>query len=84
MPAGLLQGVLVSGVAHRSELAVEGIDRVHVEHVYPQEPLPGERWSNHSAAINRLGNLTLLGGRLNTAIKNAGLAIKKAQGVRRV
>lgn len=30
--------------------------------------------------INRLGNLTLLGKRLNTSIKNAGFATKKEKG----
>jgi hypothetical protein len=60
------------------ELAVEGTDRVHVEHIYPQDP-QGERWPNHTALINRLGNLTLLARRLNTAIKNADFITKKAQ-----
>lgn len=61
------------------ELEISGTDRVHVEHIYPQTP-DGQKWDNHSAMINRLGNLTLLGKRLNTSIKNAGFATKKEKG----
>jgi hypothetical protein len=60
------------------EVAVEGTDRVHVEHIYPQSPI-ADKWPNHSAVINRLGNLTLLGKRFNTSIKNADFATKKAK-----
>ena len=52
---------------------------MHVEHIYPQTP-DGEKWPNHVQVINRLGNLTLLGKRLNTAIKNADFATKKKDG----
>ncbi len=61
------------------EVAVEGTDRVHVEHIYPQTP-DGPKWPNHAQVINRLGNLTLLGKRLNTSIKNADFATKKKDG----
>lgn len=61
------------------EVAVEGTDRVHVEHIYPQTP-DGDRWPNHAQVINRLGNLTLLGRRLNTSIKNADFDTKKRDG----
>jgi hypothetical protein len=61
------------------EVAVEGTDRVHVEHIYPQTP-SGQKWPNHSAVINRLGNLTLLGKRMNTSIKNADFAKKQKDG----
>jgi hypothetical protein len=60
------------------ELAVEGTDRVHVEHIYPQTPTA--KWPNHSSVINRLGNLTLLGKRLNISIQNSDFVTKKAQG----
>jgi len=43
------------------ELDVAPPNRVQVEHVYPQTPAAGERWPNHAATINRLGNLTLHG-----------------------
>jgi hypothetical protein len=59
------------------EVAVEGPDRVHVEHIYPQTPA-GERWEHHAALVDRIGNLTLLSRRLNTSIKNADFATKKA------
>jgi hypothetical protein len=62
------------------EVAVEGTDRVHVEHIYPQTPDEGAKWPNHAQVIERLGNLTLLGKRLNTSIKNADFPTKKAQG----
>lgn len=59
------------------EDSVEGPDRVHVEHIYPQNPESDQKWDNHSAYINRLGNLTLLGKRLNMAIRNADFETKK-------
>lgn len=58
------------------EVSVEGTDRVHVEHIYPQTPA-GDTWPNHKSVIDRLGNLTLLGRRFNTSIKNADFATKK-------
>ena len=61
------------------EVAVEGPDRVHVEHIYPQTPAE-PKWPNHAQIINRLGNLTLLGRRINTSIKNADFATKQTQG----
>jgi Protein of unknown function (DUF1524) len=60
-------------------MEISGTDRVHVEHIYPQTP-DGAKWLNHAAVVNRLGNLTLLGKRLNTSIKNADFATKKAKG----
>lgn len=62
------------------EVAVELGDRVHVEHIYPQTPQGGSRWSNHTQIVNRIGNLTLLGKRLNTSIKNADFNTKKVKG----
>lgn len=59
------------------EVAVETPDRVHVEHIYPQTPLPGKRWENHTSAVERLGNLTLLSKALNTSIKNNDFNVKK-------
>lgn len=61
------------------EVAVEGTDRVHVEHIYPQTPAE-QKWPNHDAIINRLGNLTLLGKRLNSSIKNTDFETKKENG----
>jgi hypothetical protein len=52
------------------ELQVAPPPRVHIEHIYPQTPQDGQKWSNHTSYINRLGNLTLLDRRLNTSIRN--------------
>lgn len=60
------------------EVAVEGTDRVHVEHIYPQTP--AVKWVNHAAILNRLGNLTLLGKRLNTSIQNSDFQTKREKG----
>ncbi len=59
------------------ELDVAPPSRVHVEHIYPQNPQPGGKWANHSAAINRIGNLTLLSRRLNAAGQNADFNTKR-------
>lgn len=61
------------------ELSVDGTDRVHVEHIYPQTPV-GVKWPKHAQLINRLGNLTLLGKRLNISIRNADFQTKKRDG----
>src|SRR6266542_736936 len=61
------------------EVEISGTARDHVENVYPQTP-DGTRWPNQAALFNRLGNLTLLGKRLNTSIKNADFATKKEKG----
>lgn len=60
------------------EVQVAGPERVHVEHIYPQTPLPEARWSQHSHYLNRLGNLTLLSRRLNCGLKNSAYAVKAA------
>jgi hypothetical protein len=58
------------------ELHVAPPARVHVEHIYPQNPPPERRLSQHVNTINRIGNLTLLDRRLNTAAKNAAFTDK--------
>lgn len=59
------------------ELGVNPPSKVHVEHIYPQTPKEGNRLPDHTLIINRMGNLTLLGKKLNTAIKNGTFAEKK-------
>ncbi len=59
------------------ELEVAMPPKVHVEHIYPQTPQPGEKWNQHADMLNRIGNLTLLSRRLDSAIKNAPFAKKK-------
>jgi hypothetical protein len=61
------------------EVAVSGPDRVHIEHIYPQSPKEGERWADHDRYVVRLGNLTLLGRRLNEQIKNSNFGVKQEQ-----
>jgi uncharacterized protein with ParB-like and HNH nuclease domain len=52
--------------------------RIHVEHIYPQNP-KGAKWPNHNIYINKLGNLTILSRRINTSIKNSLFAQKKGE-----
>ena len=58
------------------ELEIAIPSRVHVEHIYPRTPRTGERFENHDRVVHRLGNLTLLSKRLNTAIRNLPFADK--------
>ena len=60
------------------ELEVAPPIQVHLEHIYPKTPEAGNRWANHQTAVNRLGNLTLLAARLNTAARNKPFGDKKA------
>ena len=62
---------------HTSELEIQGPSAVHVEHIYPQKPMDGHRMDNHEDVVNRLGNLTLLGARLNQSLRNALFSEKK-------
>ncbi|MXY01357.1 MAG: HNH endonuclease, partial [Acidimicrobiales bacterium] len=61
---------------HTQEISIEDSDRVHVEHIYPRNPI-GRKWTDHSKYVDRLGNLTLLARRLNTSIRNADFAAKR-------
>jgi len=66
-----------SAMSKTAEVTIAGANRVHVEHIYPQQPPTNERWQEHSKYVHRLGNLTLLDRRLNSQIKNSGFATKK-------
>lgn len=59
------------------ELRINPPSKVHVEHIYPQKPLDGQRWKTHDRFINRMGNLSLLDKRINSGIRNGGFAAKK-------
>lgn len=61
------------------ELDIANPSRVHVEHVYPQKPLPANRIKDHERIINRMGNLTLLSARLNRKIQNGEFSHKKPE-----
>ncbi|MGD0904164.1 MAG: DUF262 domain-containing HNH endonuclease family protein [Terracidiphilus sp.] len=65
-----------SAMSATAEVTVAGANRVHVEHIYPQQPPAAERWPEHGKYVQRLGNLTLLDRRLNTQIKNSGFSTK--------
>lgn len=66
-------------MATTNEVVVAGATKVHVEHIYPQTPLEGKKWSDHKLHIGQIGNLTLLDKRLNESIKNADFSVKKHQ-----
>lgn len=59
------------------ELDIALPQRVHVEHIYPQQPREGLAFQNHDRFINRIGNLTLLSARINRSLQNADFATKK-------
>jgi uncharacterized protein with ParB-like and HNH nuclease domain len=72
---------LLTAVEHHfrrtGEVRVEDPSMVHVEHVYPQSPKKGAKWKSHDDAVNRIGNLTLLGKRMNQSIRNTNFKTKK-------
>jgi uncharacterized protein with ParB-like and HNH nuclease domain len=55
-----------------------------LEHIYPQSPQPGSNWLSNSFPQpflykSRLGNMTLVTHRLNSAMKNYDFKIKKGE-----
>lgn len=67
------------------EMRVEGPDKVHVEHVFPQTPSRAaleesgfEDDDDARDAAHRIGNLTLLAGKKNIAISNKPFSQKQA------
>jgi hypothetical protein len=67
-----------SEMATTQEVTVAGANCVHIEHIYPQSPLPQNVWENHDHYVRLIGNMTLLDKRLNESIKNADFQTKKA------
>ncbi|MES2390487.1 MAG: DUF262 domain-containing protein [Acidobacteriota bacterium] len=65
-------------LALTDEHDVAGAMRVHLEHIYPQNPQVGLRWPTHEQNVSKLGNLTLLDRRLNETIKNSDFVTKRA------
>lgn len=59
------------------ETFVAQAKRVHLEHIYPQNPTTP--WKNHSDYVGRLGNLTLLGQKLNAGASNKPFNQKKTE-----
>jgi Protein of unknown function DUF262/Protein of unknown function (DUF1524) len=72
-------GAIESTMSKTEEVIVAGPAKVHVEHIYPQTPVPEKRWADHAVYVNRAGNLTLLDKGLNIGIKNADFETKKEQ-----
>ncbi len=64
------------------EVDVEQADRVHVEHIYPQNPEQGKKSPYHELLVDRIGNLTLLSSRLNEKLRNSDFELKKLEYVR--
>jgi uncharacterized protein with ParB-like and HNH nuclease domain len=74
---------LLSGIERQfvgtGEKFIASARKVHVEHIYPQTPKIGDKWSDHNHWVNRIGNLTLLSSKLNTALKNELIAAKASE-----
>ena len=71
---------LVNARAQSDGERLESAKNLHLEHILPQQPNFKE-WLNftqdeHANYLNRLGNLTLLGEKMNTAISNGPYAKK--------
>jgi hypothetical protein len=57
-----------NALAKTEEVSISGPDKVHVEHIYPQNPPTGRRWKDHTKAAqefstflkNRIGSIELL------------------------
>jgi hypothetical protein len=79
VPRHHLQKYLLSELERAMRPNSDEIDvsaRITVEHIYPHRP-EGRKWREHEEFIHRLGNLTLLSGRLNSKIQNATFSKKK-------
>lgn len=59
------------------EIEVAPPQKVHIEHIYPQTPIEGQKLTAHEKLIDRLGNLTLLSARINKEIKNGPFKDKR-------
>jgi hypothetical protein len=60
------------------EVQINKPSKVHVEHIYPQKPEQGQRWTTHNQHINRIGNLSLLDKRINSGIRNGVFSAKRS------
>lgn len=59
------------------EVQINKPSKVHVEHIYPQNPEEDQRWTTHNQYINRIGNLSLLDKRINSGIRNSVFSAKR-------
>ncbi|MPY33405.1 DUF262 domain-containing protein [Streptomyces adustus] len=60
-------------------MAVFDLQQVTIEHIYPQNPLPGEPQTDMAELLNRLGNLTFFGPRENSDAGNKTFTSKCVQ-----
>ena len=60
-------------------MEVAPAQRAHVDHIYPQNPAEALRWPDHEEWVDRIGNLTLLAGRVNRALTNAPYGDKRPE-----
>lgn len=81
----LVKAVLIriNDERHDESAKIDVSDNVHVEHILPQNMSANAYWgerftpTEHAEWVNKLGNLTLLIGRKNSAASNKGFLEKK-------
>lgn len=77
----LLRGIesflLLQASGGNREIRLGSSSQVHIEHIYPKNPLEGHTLDQGEEWVNRFGNLTLLASRLNRKIQNQPFAQKK-------
>ncbi len=64
--------------ANTGEKIIAPPKKVHIEHIYPQNPQAGNRWVDHDGQVYLLGNLSLLAAALNMQQQNGPFAQKVA------
>ena len=75
--------VRLNSLLSTGETQVEGTSKVHVEHILPKKPgaktlqEAGLKPQEAGELIDRIGNLTLLSGKMNREISNKPFSIKK-------
>jgi len=74
---------LVNARAQSAGERLESAKNLHLEHILPQRPnfkdWPAFTQDQHANYLNRIGNLTLLGEKMNTSISNGPYAKKKPE-----
>jgi len=75
--------ICVNDERHDESAKIDVSDKVHVEHILPQNMSANAYWrerfsdDEHAKWVNKLGNLTLLIGRKNSTASNRGFPEKK-------
>ncbi|MFE4650485.1 DUF262 domain-containing protein [Streptomyces sp. NPDC056707] len=73
----LAKGAL--GQPRPNMMSVFDLQQVTIEHIYPQNPLPGDERPEMGELLNRLGNLTFFGPRENSDAGNKSFSVKCKQ-----